>query len=270
MIMRDPATGTRQDMVTPRSSSPYGDYIHERELLGSCCPVTNQAPERIFIRNHQICELLFASVLDSLERAIDALLDGRYSDGVQMLAKCRILTDQSADMVAVLPELVSPDEFREFRTALGGASGMQSAQFRRIECVSGGFGDRRTRGLPNTAQRGRGRAKAGRRTSTLWDAFLAAADLDPQDPKALRTAGLIQLLERQGELADIAEALRHHDLAWRQWRQTHADMVRRMIGVDVAGTGGTEGFYFLRRRARLRWYGELHAAHACVVRRARM
>jgi tryptophan 2,3-dioxygenase len=242
-----------------RAGLTYRSYLRLDVLLRQQVPVTDPPArdELLFITAHQAYELWFKQLLHELESICAAMLAGRAWLARELFRRVhgmqRLLVTQ-LDILETMP----PQEFSEFRTALGTASGLQSVQFRELEFLSGAKdGDfvRRARWL--TAAE---RAALQRRLAepSVWDAYLGL----------LRTRGLPVAGDEQvmRALVEVAADRAHHDDLWvlaedllthdtfgRLWRCRHVQLVERLIG-DVSGTGGSSGHRYLRTRTDLRYY----------------
>ena len=84
----------------------------------------------------------------------------------------------------------------------------------------------------------------------------AGFDVDTEEPRRARAAGVSRDRVAYGPLWDLAEALVEHDAMWARWRSRHVLMVERQIGTK-SGTGGSTGAPYLRGRLGLRFYPEL-------------
>ncbi|MCU7726628.1 tryptophan 2,3-dioxygenase family protein [Actinoplanes sp. KI2] len=247
-------------MAQARDGFTYAEYLCLPRLLDAQRPqaVPAMHDELMFIVTHQAYELWFRLLLHELTAARDAMLAGEAERPWALLARCHTVERLMLAQMDVLDTL-PPASFAEFRSALAGASGFQSVQFREIEFLSG-WPDRRylSAGLP--AQE-RDRLQRRLDEPTLWDGFLTvltAAGHDVSDPE--RRAGVLAELARaRGDrrgLWRLAEALLDHDQSWSLWRCRHALLVERQIGVK-AGTGGSTGASFLRSRRDRRFYPDL-------------
>jgi tryptophan 2,3-dioxygenase len=127
------------------SSNHYWSYHSLPSLLACKRPLTASADEDLFIAVHQICELAFHQMILDLDRVLNALarilpLEGsggetsQVSEAVYFLNRVNALWATVNSTMATLAALRA---FAEFRTSIGPASGFQSAQFRRIEIMSG-------------------------------------------------------------------------------------------------------------------------------------
>lgn len=230
------------EAVDERVTLSYGDYLRLDDLLTLQRPLA-QPPahdELMFIVAHQVYELWFRLLLHELTAARDAMLAGQVHRPRPMLERCSVIERQMVSQFDLLDTL-SPLGFLEFRAALSSASGVQSAQFRDIEFLSGG---------------GRGRLHE----PSLWDGFLtvlAAAGFTVDGPAGRRDA--LRTIARRDEHRDLwqlAEGLLDHDQAWSLWRGRHALMVERQIGAK-SGTGGSSGVGYLRSRVHHHFFPEL-------------
>jgi len=128
----------------------YWSYHGLDGLLACKAPVTASEDEDGFIAVHQICELAFHQMLLDLPRALTALeavFPSTASAPLLPALPCTALEDALyflrrvnrfwRTVNATLPILGDLRAFVEFREALGPTSGFQSAQFRRLELLSG-------------------------------------------------------------------------------------------------------------------------------------
>lgn len=113
----------------------YWDYIHLDTLLSLQNPRTPIHDENIFITYHQITELYFKLILQSVERLnMEAQLTGQlYKRQVERINRYFENLIRSFD---IMVEGMDKDEFLKFRMSLLPASGFQSAQYRMIEIMS--------------------------------------------------------------------------------------------------------------------------------------
>jgi tryptophan 2,3-dioxygenase len=128
-----------RDATADTGANHYWRYHRLSELLACKQPVTNSADEDLFIAVHQVCELSFHQMLLDLDRALDALAglalhDRGGDEACYFLDRVTALYETANRTVAVLGGMRA---FAEFRQSLGPSSGFQSAQFRRLEIMSG-------------------------------------------------------------------------------------------------------------------------------------
>ena len=249
----------RPPIEADREELTYSSYLRLPQLLDSQRPlaVPPVHDEFLFIIVHQVYELWFRLLLHELTGARDAMLGNDLHSARLLLERCRAAEQLMIDQMGLLDTL-SPVAFLRFRSALGQASGMQSAQFREIEFLSGRKDERNLRTLTAAEHlRLRGRLNE----PSLWDAFLdavAAAGL-PVGGEQQRGESLL-VIARAGqpyrELWGLAERLIDHDQAWSLWRSRHVLLVERQVGARM-GTGGSPGAQYLRSREPQRFYPEL-------------
>ena len=211
-------------------------------------PVTPSPAEPAFITTHQTMEMWFGQQLRHLTAARTHLHDERLPAAADQLSRCRHITTLLREHLRILPHLVTPAEFTEFRTQLHGISGAHSARFRELETLSGL--------TPPDTGHTPGPPAGHNPEPSVWDAFVAACRRRNPPPGAFN---LHDAIHRSPALADVAHALLAHDTTWAEWRTQHAQLAQTMIG-HHPGTGGTNGVKFLTSRAHLRFYPALWAA----------
>jgi len=127
----------------------YGSYLAVDKLLGLQVPLSliegklHAHDEMLFIIVHQTYELWFKQILHELRACCEVLQQPSADDNgpdmnVVTLRLKRIveiwkLLNQQVDVL----ETMTPLDFLDFRSALEGASGFQSTQFRQIEATLG-------------------------------------------------------------------------------------------------------------------------------------
>jgi len=156
-------------------------------------------------------------------------------------------------------------EFLEFRGRLQPASGLQSAQFRELEFLSGLKDPAPLRMFPPGTP-ARERLDRRMQEESLTDAFdrcLSARGLEVVGDGEARRDGRLRALERiyrgateHYDLYVLCEAMIEYDENFRLWRYHHLLMVERMIG-HKPGTGGTEGVGYLEKTLAKRIFPEL-------------
>src|SRR5690348_16551159 len=151
----------------------YGTYLRVAELLEQQVPESDPAAhdELLFITIHQVYELWFQLLLHELTDARDRMLAGEAYLPRVRLARCLAVEKVLIEQVDVI-DTMTPQEFLAFRSKLAPASGLQSAQFREIEFLSG-LRDplylRRFRGLTDAE---RTRLEQRLAQPSLWDGYL--------------------------------------------------------------------------------------------------
>ena len=222
----------------PAGGTEYAAYLLIDDLLELQRPITEGAhDELLFIVVHQAYELWFKLMLHELGRVDAELRAGRPGGALASLKRVVAIDRLLLSQLDVL-EKMGPEGFLEFRDPLAPASGFQSRQFRDIE----------------------------RASASLWDAFLAGADLP--DDREDRIAALAELYKDHAEPVralrhEVCELLVDHDETVQRWRFHHTLMAAREIG-SRPGTGGSRGVEYLRGTVDKRFYDELWAVRIAL------
>lgn len=246
----------------------YTTYLHIDELLDLQRPLSQGAhDEMLFVIVHQAYELWFKLILHELDRAVAELSAGRPQGALPPLRRTVRIDDLLHAQLRVL-ETMSPEGFLQFRDPLAPASGLQSGQFRAIECVCG-LRDASRADDPTLSEHDRAELHRRAALPTLYEAFCAcmrANALDAPDGDAAgaadrRLASLAALYHDHCEpsralLYEVCELLLDHDESIATWRFHHALMAAREIG-DRAGTGGSRGVQYLQGTVSKRFFPEL-------------
>lgn len=132
------------DPAMDASQNHYWTYHRLPTLLACKQPLTASQDEDLFIAVHQVCELSFHQMLLDLARALDAWReamaeppDGLIGPTHELLYFLRRVLQLWRTVNTTMPILNGLRAFAEFRTSIGPTSGFQSAQFRRLEIMSG-------------------------------------------------------------------------------------------------------------------------------------
>jgi tryptophan 2,3-dioxygenase len=222
----------------PAGGTDYAAYLLIDDLLELQRPLTEGAhDELLFIVVHQAYELWFKLMLHELGRVDAELRAGRPGGALASLKRVVAIDRLLLSQLDVL-ETMGPEGFLEFRDPLAPASGFQSRQFRDIE----------------------------RASASLWDAFVAGADLP--DDREERIAALAELYKDHAEPVraqrhEVCELLVDHDETVQRWRFHHTLMAAREIG-SRPGTGGSRGVEYLRGTVDKRFYDELWAVRIAL------
>jgi tryptophan 2,3-dioxygenase len=126
------------------SQNHYWSYHSLPALLACKKPLTASQDEDLFIAVHQVCEIAFHQMILDLDRTLEAF-------GVALADESDPICGDAAEAVyfldrvvalwrtvnTTMPILTGLRAFAEFRSSIGPTSGFQSAQFRRIEIMSG-------------------------------------------------------------------------------------------------------------------------------------
>jgi tryptophan 2,3-dioxygenase len=248
----------------------YDEYLRLDQLLGAQRPVTSQHDEMMFIIIHQATELWLKCALHELDAAIAHIRADTLPGAAKILARVSRIQSQLIQSWDVLSTL-TPADYMTFRHALGGASGLQSPQYRLLEFKLGAKDAGRVDHVRDAAARAR-LAEALAAPSLYDEAILALARKVPLDaavtgrdwsqvhaPNSAVTAAWMIVYrqpEQYWDLYELAEKL--VDLAdwFQQWRFRHLTTVARIIGFKP-GTGGTAGVPYLKRALEHRFFPEL-------------
>jgi tryptophan 2,3-dioxygenase len=236
-------------LARPALTRLYGEILRLDELLTMQERALDIHDSLFFFTVHQVYELWFMVILHELEAARARMFAADAAGATYCLARVRAVERVMVEQVDTL-ETISPRNFADIRDRLQASSGLQSAQFREIEFISGlkdpGWMERAE---VTPAERERLLRRLGE--PTLWDAFLAL----------VAARGAPDLLELMRERSDssvlgLAEALLDHDEGFMLWRARHVLMVERIIG-HKSGTGGTTGAGYLRSTLPKRFFPPL-------------
>jgi tryptophan 2,3-dioxygenase len=190
----------------------YESYLRLGDVLDAPRPLTPpnrkeiRNAERFFMVCHQTSELWLSQAFHDLLLATEMVASRSLKPALALLLRARSIIDV---VIVSLQELYQLDRehFMVFRTALQGASGAQSRQFRLL-----------LRGLDNPLVLNLCRS-------------LQACDLKDTHPEQV-----VQCWEVIDDIVARAET----------WQRLHVDVARRFIG-DLPGTGGTTGVDYLLR-----------------------
>jgi tryptophan 2,3-dioxygenase len=270
------ATGGEPAMDAHPGRTPYAEYERIDELLALQQPRTNEPAEWTFYVLGQIMELIFKLLHHELVEVRDALLDDDMPGALHRLGRIGAVQQLLQSCWTPL-ETISPVEFNRFRDALGSASGLHSAMYRRLESVLGNKQPRLAalhEGTPDEAA-----VQSDLRSPSLWDAAtrrLAEAGLaievralsgdwaKPYKPEQSVEDAWTEVYRHptdHPDLFQLGEALstiahNHH-----RWRAVHVLVAERILG-DKPGTGATSGVAWLQRSAAHRIFPELLASRS--------
>lgn len=221
---------------------------------------------------HQVHELWFRVLLHELRTIVGDLRSGDVGSATALVRRATEIVRVLVHQVEVL-QTMTPMHFLEFRDRLKPASGLQSAQYREVEYLSG---LRDPRYLELVEGEEIERLRQAMREPTLWEAF---CDLLRARGFALSGAnGEVEAVVRidsdpqHAELRTLTEAMLDYDESFCTWRGRHALMAERMIGrkpgTGDADTGrlrgrasfGEPGVQYLWPRVGLRFFPALWEA----------
>ena len=227
----------------------YTEHIQTDNLLNSQKLVSPHPEEMLFVIIHQVFELWFKQLLHDTGRTIELLENDDLAQATWLISRMARILGVADSQLGVL-EMLSAADFQEFRPYLESSSGLQSRQFRDFEVLSG---------LAETA--GESYAAWAER---LWPGIIAS------HPKTMHQA-FLAAVERSGlpiiavyqnrwdhfQLFSLYEACIEMDRALASWRHNHIQMVKRMIGGQTKGTGGTFVEKYLEPTLKYRFFPEL-------------
>lgn len=227
----------------------YGEILNLGDLLRLQRPAAGSNDSLFFMVIHQTAELWFLVILHELELARDAMTQD------QLLVAAYRLRRVVAIMTTLIAQIQSlstldPAVFQQLRTELGDSSGLQSAQFREIEFLSG-LKDPRYLDLVRVTDAERQRLKRRLAEPSLRDALCELLGRRHMTLAEITTAAA-----RDPVLSTVAGLLLDHDESFARWRAVHAVVVERLIG-DLPGTGGSSGVSYLRSTVAKRFFPEL-------------
>lgn len=242
----------------------YCDYLSLRSLLSLDLPFADSDKKRnpghhdefLFVATHQIFELLFAQHVKELRQACKQM---RARDLQVIITLWRIveITRMYVPLMLLL-KTMPPEHFRQFRDLLQPASGLESEGFRLVEILSGmrptsPFLEMSVGGVSRelffresvdtapSPQHLKTRLWTPRMTQVVEEDNLNSAFEDLSDDR-----GAVPSKE------EIALILRVYEESFRNFRQTHIEVVRYQFGVlsqgapeSEKGTGG-KGLQFLQ------------------------
>lgn len=230
----------------------YSSYLRVEELLA-----LQQEPrahdELLFVVLHQSHELWFKLVLHELDDASSLIAADRFPQAETRLRRIVTIMRQLIAQWDVLGTM-APAGYLEFRDALEGGSGFQSAQWREVEFASGlkdeGYVDSAWLSADEVT-----RLRARLAADSLADVFEAAlARHGVTDVADVLRGGPDHAL-----LTMLAETLLDYDEAVGHWRHRHVLAVERQIGLKP-GTGGSSGAAYLRSTLTRRFFPALWEA----------
>ncbi|GAA3439825.1 tryptophan 2,3-dioxygenase family protein [Kutzneria kofuensis] len=244
----------------------YGAYLQLPALLDRQRPHADAHDELLFITVHQVFELWFKQLLFELGDARDRMLAGESYLPRKRLERAVVIQRALLGQFDVL-DTMEPQDFNEFRTALGTGNGGQSAQFWEIALLSGSR-DASYLDRPWYTKQERARLRRRYEEPSLWEGFLALLadagfDVATRSCRADACRQLAARTDRYRQLWDLAEALIAHDQAWASWQSRHLLTVQRQIG-RKRGTGGSAGAAHLKSHLDNRFYPELWELRATL------
>lgn len=259
-------------------TTPYEDYVRADVLSHLQEPLSDDPGEMVFLVTTQVMELWFTVIVHEWETAARAL---RGDDLPVAMAALKRSTYELESLNASWKPLahLTPAQFNSFRSALGDASGFQSATYRRLEFLLGEKSPALLvpyRGTPRI----HAELEKALHAPSLYDEVLrylarrghaipaAVRDRDvcqryAGDPAVEDVWQRVYAGDQNSEECRLGEALTEvAELVWR-WRNDHLVATRRAMGAKV-GTGGSAGVAWLEKRATKHVFPELWTARSRV------
>jgi len=262
-----PATGAPASLT-------YATYLQLDRLLGAQRPLSNPVhhDEMLFIVQHQTSELWMKLIIHEIRSAIDWIGKDKPEPSFKILSRVKHIQAQLFNQWAVLATL-TPNEYAQFRSVLGSASGFQSHQYRAIEFL---LGAKNAKAMERHTDQPKIYAFLEEllNAPSLYDEFLRSlsrnglpipADVRERDwarPRDSDPRVVDALLEvytnpqAHWNAYEMAEKLVDVEESFQLWRHRHLLTVRRIIGMKP-GTGGTSGVDYLSKRLSHVFFPEL-------------
>jgi tryptophan 2,3-dioxygenase len=273
MSEQDPPAGIERGVKTDLAGQlDYGGYLALDRLLTSQRPVSSSHDELLFIVIHQTTELWLKVMVHELRAARRMIAADSLRSSFKMLARVSRIQAQLIQSWDVLSTL-TPADYLAFRDRLGPASGLQSHQYRLLECL---LGQKRPELLAVFRHHLDIQAEVAAELDapSLYDEAIrllarrgmaiAADHLERDWRQPYRPDGSVRAAWTQvyrdpsayWDLYELAEELIDLEDWSRQWRFRHVTTVERIIGRRT-GTGGSSGVDYLRRALDVCYFPEL-------------
>ncbi len=252
----------------------YGEYLSLAGLLAQQKPLSRPPhhDELLFIVQHQVAELWMKLLIHELSAALRHLQCDELDSCFKILSRVKLIQTQLFEMWAVL-ETLTPNEYLQFRSVLGHASGFQSAQYRKIEFLLGNK-DRDLIAVFSHDSATYTDLVNVLESPSLYDEFLRhlarrglpvpghAVERDwslpyQRDEEVTKVFATIYTEHAKWwDAYEMCEKLVDVEEYFQLWRFRHMKTVERIIGFRQ-GTGGSSGVAFLRRAMDLTFFPEL-------------
>ncbi len=252
----------------------YGDYLQLDRLLAAQVPRSQPQhhDELLFIIQHQTSELWMKLLIHELEACIRYVQSDELEPSFKIFARVGHIQRMLFEQWSVL-ETLTPNEYLEFRAALGHASGFQSFQYHAVEMLLG-LKEPKTLGPFKHVPAQYAQLERLLESPSLYDEFLrhlarkghaVPADRVQRDWRQPyeRSEAVVEVFRRVYENTEehwdayeMCEKLVDTEERFQLWRYRHMMTVMRIIGFKH-GTGGSSGVSFLRRALETRFFPEL-------------
>ena len=254
------------------SDMTYARYLTLDQVLTAQNPLSDQHDEMLFVIIHQTKELWLKQILHEVALAQGLIRAGDLVPAYKSLARVsriQAVMTQSWDILSTM----TPADYLKFRDRLGGSSGFQSDQFRKLEYLLGLKDAKFLRFHEDRPAAHAGLLEALEQPSLYDDALYQLAGhgvavpdevlnrdvTQPYQPHPGVEAAWLSVYRDTGrywDLYQLAEKLVDLDDALITWRHKHVLTVERIIGMKM-GTGGTPGVGYLAKTLERRCFPEL-------------
>ncbi|MEV5237779.1 tryptophan 2,3-dioxygenase family protein [Streptomyces cinnamoneus] len=259
-------------------ATPYEEYVRADTLSHLQQPLSDDPGEMVFLVTTQVMELWFTVIVHEWETAARALREDDLPVAMAALGRSAYELESLNASWKPLGHL-TPAQFNAFRSALGDASGFQSATYRRLEFLLGEKSPAMLvpyRGVPHI----HAELEKALHAPSLYDEVLrflarrghaipaAVRERDVSerytgDPAVEDVWQRVYAGDQSSEECRLGEALTEvAELVWR-WRNDHLVATRRAMGAKV-GTGGSAGVAWLEKRVTKHVFPELWTARSRV------
>jgi tryptophan 2,3-dioxygenase len=257
--------------------TPYDEYVKASALHRLQQPLSGDPGEMAFLVTTQVMELWFGLLVHEWRTACRALDDDRLDHAQASLR--RSVAELKALVAAWAPVgTLTPTQFNAYRSALGEASGFQSAVYRELEFL---LGEKSASLLqPHTAAPPvHARLDQALHAPSLYDTVLnflhrrgfpvprAVLDRDLahryEPHPEVENVWVRIYTSGDGPLVQLGEALTDIAELFGRWRTDHLIATRRAMGAKP-GTGGSSGVAWLEKRAARLVFPELWTARGHV------
>jgi tryptophan 2,3-dioxygenase len=252
----------------------YGDYLQLGQILNAQIPKSSPAhhDEMLFIIQHQTSELWMKLLIHELTAVLRFIQSDHLEPSFKSFARIGQIQRMLFEQWSVL-ETLTPNEYLEFRGALGRASGFQSFQYRAIEFLLGNKDENALKPFAHVPEIHAWLA-ALLKAPSVYDEFIrylkrkghaippGAAERDfsqPYERNPKLTEVYRQIYEDTSKYWDeyeMCEKLVDVEERFQLWRFRHIMTVQRIIG-HKPGTGGSSGVGFLKKALEITFFPEL-------------
>ena len=271
MAKREMEQGIHVDLA---GKVTYGDYLRLDDILSAQTPraVPTNHDELLFIIQHQTSELWMKLLIHELSAIVELIRADRLEASFKIFARVGHIQRMLFEQWSVL-ETLTPNEYLQFRSALGQASGFQSYQYRAVEFLLGNK-DAATLAPHRHQPEVHTRLEALLAAPSVYDEFLRylsrhghavppqRVERDFSQPYE-RSQGVVDVLrkiyensEQHWDEYEMCEKLVDVEERFQLWRFRHLKTVQRIIGFRP-GTGGSSGVGFLQKALELTFFPEL-------------